>query len=169
MKEINKIFKVIIIGIISMGFFSCMMYKLVNYDSERFEEFKKGELKGELTDEFYCSRIITAVWLDLIIERYSRVNNFGEIVVSNICILDDKSEILYQLESAKFDSFITKNTDIKNNYYYKVYSYKIEDENLRIRFRDLKTKYLIINFEIDGKQYSDKLKKEVSRYPLLRT
>jgi hypothetical protein len=170
MKEINKYFIIILIGFCTMVLFSCRSGKLVNFESDSFEKFKNQEFEeSEFSRVLYFSRITTAVWVDLVIVKYSKDKTNEEIIANNIMILDDKDNVLYQSNSVTFDSYSQADTDMLNNYYYKVYSYKVDDEDLRTKFRKHKTKYLIINFEIDGKGYSDKLKRVVERYPILRT
>ena len=171
MKEISKRIIISIIAIsVFMGFFSCKMDSLVTYESEAFEKFKNGSLnETSLPDELYYARIMTNFWLDLIISKYSKENDFHEISVKNISIVDDKNNLIYQSDSLDFDSFEVKDTDIVNAYHYKIYHYQINDEELRLKLKECKTKHLIFNFEIDGKKYSEKLKRFVETYPILRT
>ena len=59
---------------------------------------------------------------------------------------------------------------VENGYNYQIYSYKMSDNELnRNVLRNLKTKFIIIIFEINGKKYSEKLNRVETRYVITQT
>lgn len=170
MKEISKTAIIfLVMGCFSVGLFSCKRGTFVNFESDAFEEFKKREVNSlELPDDFYYTRIMTTECVDLIFRKFSLKNEFENINVKNITIADDKGNVIYRKEEIELKP--TGFTYNDNNCNYQIYSYEIDNNEFnRDELRSYKTKYITVNFEINGKTYSETLKKTVSRYPIMRT
>lgn len=168
MKETNNLF--IILGIIILfSLSSCKTTSIVNYESEQYEQFKQNsDCLYTVFDEFYFSRIMTTVYTDLIIKRFSKNNVFPEIKIENIIIKDDSENIVFQ----KKEMHLKPNgiNHVENGYNYQIYSYKMSDNELnRNVLRNLKTKFIIMMFEINGKTYSEKLNRVETRYVITQT
>ena len=148
---------------------SCQTASLVNFENEEFEKFKNGSLNlKQLPEEYYFARILTATCVDIVIFKYSKNNSFENIVAKNLVINDDNGNLIYKRDSMKFNSY--DSTDIINNYHYKTYFYEVPQEEFdRITLKNYKTAFITVNFEIDGKQYSEKLKRVEKKYIVTRT
>ena len=170
MKEINKYFlKIIILIIFCTLVFSCKTDSLVNFESESFRAFKNGDLLlDELPEEFYFTRIMTTVCVDIIFRKFSVENKFENISVHNLIIKDDKKNIIFQK-----DNVILKSNGI--NHYekeicFQLYSYELTENELnRLDLEKYKTKYVTLSYNIDGVSYSEKLKLIEKKYILTRT
>lgn len=170
MKEINKYFlKIIILIIFCTLVFSCKTYSLVNFESESFRAFKDGDLLlDELPEEFYYTRILTAICVDIVFLRFSKFNDFNDVVLDKLTIKDDKGEVIFNANKIQLKSH--NGIEILNNCNYKVYFWEIPQEQFdRNILRNYKTKYVILNFEIERKNYSKKLKRVEKKYILTRT
>ena len=169
MKEINKVKTSIFIICIFLSFISCKTFPLVSFESEKYEQFKHSSKQLEdIPNEFYFSRIMTSVCVDIIFRKFSIENKFENISVHNLIIKDDKNNIIFQK-----DNVILKSNGI--NHYekeicFQLYSYKITENELnRKELENYKTKYVILSFIIDGKEYSEKLKRVEKKHLLTRT
>lgn len=170
MRENNKIIQnLVLLGILWMSLFSCETASVVNFESENYENFKNGDIKLEmLPDDFYFTRILTATCVELVFLKFSKNNAFKEMTLKNIVITDDMGKTLYKNELLDVQSH--DSTDILNDCAYKLYYYEIPTENFnRVTLKNHNTKYLMFSFEIDGKKYSEKLKRVEKKYLVLPT
>ena len=120
MKEINKYFlKIIILIFFCTLVFSCKTDSLVNFESESFRAFKNGDLLlDELPEEFYYTRILTAICVDIVFLRFSKFNDFNDVVLDKLTIKDDKGEVIFNANKIPLKSH--KGIEILNNCNYKV-------------------------------------------------
>jgi len=169
MKGINKIIIFFFVMIVfSMDLFSCKMVSLVSYESEEFEKFKNKPLsESELPNDIYFTRIMTTVWVDLIFRKFSKSGDFDEMEVKNISIEDDRGRVIEEFQDSVLKSNGVNNE--LNGCNYQLYSYRIDNEELRLRLEKYKTKYIMFYYEINGQKYSERLNRTVEKYPLLRT
>lgn len=169
MREINKILNKIIIGCVIMSLLSCKTASLVNFENENFEKFKNNTLSLQiLPEEFYFSRILTAIRVDFVFRRFSKTNNFNEIIMQNITIQDDSGNIIYRNELPYLQVY--DEVETLNECGYKIYYCEIPQEEFdRNILKNYKTKFIILSFEINGKQYSEKLKRVEKKYLITRT
>lgn len=165
MKEINRfIQKLTLLGIICMSLFSCETASIVNFESEKYENFKNGDIKLDaFPTDFYFSRILTATCVELVFLRFSKNNDFEEIILKNIVIADDAGKTLYKNEYPNVQSF--DSIDKINNCAHKVYYYEVPTQDFdRLTLKNYNTKYLMVSFEIGDTIYSEKLKRVEKKY-----
>lgn len=169
MKEINKtIFKILIGGVLIMSLFACKTASIVNFESEKYDEFKKSESSKLYPDDFYFTRIMTAMWVDIVFTKFSKTNDFSDITVKNITIFDDKGTTLYKKESVSLAPYEGVNTE--NNCNYKIYSFIIDNAELNPDIiTNHKTKYITINYQIENDVYIEVLKRTEMKYIVTRT
>lgn len=170
MKEINKIFiKIVFFVVICMSFFSCKTDSFVTFESELFRAYRDGNVSlDEFSENFYFTRILTTICVDIVILRFSKYNEFRDIVLDNIEIEDDNGEKIF--EAGKTSLKCHEGTENLNNCNYKVYYWEIpQNEFDRIVLKNYKTKYVILRFKIDGIEYTEKLKRIEKKYFITRT
>lgn len=169
MKEISKIIILFLLGYVMFSIFSCKTASIVNFESESFEQFKSNSiLIDEYPDTFYYTRITTAVWVQIIFRKFSKENDFSEIFLQNITIIDDKETELYKAENILLSSNGVLHSE--NNCNYEIYSYQIENSDFTPNvLQTYKTEYIILNFEINGIKYSERLKRNEKKYLVTRT
>ncbi|MEE3313469.1 MAG: hypothetical protein VZR56_04845 [Treponema sp.] len=170
MKEISKIVMLfIVMGCLSIALFSCRMGSMVNFESESYERFKSGgENFPENLKEGYFARVMIVNSVELVLQKLSKEDEFDETLIADISIKDDKNSLIYKKDSISFRSVNVKNTS--NEYYQNLYICEIDENDIEPDMLEkYKTKYIIFHYEIDGIQYSEKLKRTVVRYPILRT
>ena len=169
MKEINKIIILLSIGCIMFSICSCKTASIVTFESARFERFKNGVITSEiLSEEFYFTRILTATCVDIVIFKFSKKNNFEDIFVKNIVIIDDTGNKLFEKEKV----LLTSNGILHSEYdcNYEIYSYEIPSEEFdKITFQNYKSNCILLSFEIDGTKYTEKLKRNEKKYVVTRT
>ena len=169
MKEISKLSIILLLGCLMFTTFSCKTASIINFESEAFEKFKSSSIRiEEYPDTFYYTRITTAVWVQLIFRKFSKENDFSELILQNISIVDDEGLELY-----KVDNVLIFSNDVlhsENSCNYQIYSYQIDNSVLSPEvFQKNQTEYIIINFEIDGIKYSEKLTRDEKKYLVTRT
>lgn len=175
MKRINKkLSSLFITFLLSFVISSCKTDSLVNFESEEYNIFLAGNNNIEkFPDEFYYSRIITSVNVDIIIRKFSlnkKVFDCQELKVSQLEISDDSENIIYFCKEKNIRAYLSSESDTTNNFYYKIYSIKIpEEEFSRNELIDSKSQYLIMTYEIDGVKYSEKLFRDEKKYFITRT
>lgn len=149
--------------------FSCKTASIVNFESEKFEQFKtKAVLIDAYPDTFYYARVMTAVQVQLIFMKFSKENDFSETLFQNISMLDDKGSELYKKEQVSLSSNGILHSE--NSCNYEIYSYQIEKSEFAPNILEHHiTEYIILAFEIDGKKYSEKLKRVEKKYLVTRT
>jgi len=170
MKEISKIVMLfIVMGCLSIALFSCRMGSMVNFESESYERFKSGgENFPENLNEVYFARVMIVNSVELVLQKLSKEDEFDETLIADISIKDDKNSLIYKKDSISFRSVNVKNNS--NEYYQNLYICEIDENDIEPDMLEkYKTKYIIFHYEIDGIQYSEKLKRTVERYPILRT
>ncbi|MGN0739706.1 MAG: hypothetical protein ACI4LX_06005 [Treponema sp.] len=169
MKEISRIIIFLLMGFVIFSLSSCKTAFIVNFESESFEKFKTGSfLTDEYPETFYYTRVTTSVWVQLIFRKFSRNNNFSEILVQNILILDDKGTELYKKNQVSLSSNGILHSE--NNCNYEIYLYQIENTDFApVILENNKTEYIILKFEIEGKKYSEKLKRVEKKHLVLPT
>lgn len=170
MKEISKVVMLfIVMGCLSITLFSCRMGSMVNFESESYERFKSGgENFPENLKEVYFARVMIVNSVELVLQKLSKEDEFDETLIADISIKDDKNSLIYKKDSISFRSVNVKNNS--NEYYQNLYICEIDENDIEPdRLEKYKTKYIIFHYEIDGIQYSEKLKRTVERYPILRT
>lgn len=168
MKEINRIIKMLFLGCAVFFIFSCKTASIVNFESENFERFKNQSDSQNYPDTFYFARVMTASCVDLIFFRFSRDGDCSDILVKNIAVYDDKNVKLFEKEILKITSngFVHKEKDVD----YEIYSYEMPREEFdRTTLKNCKTDYIILNFEIGGIKYSEKLNRVEKKYLLTRS
>ena len=100
MKETNKIKIFVLIITIIFSLESCKIIPSVSFESEKYEQFKKADKFSEsLPNEFYFTRIMTTVCVDIIFRKFSVENKFENISVHNLIIKDDKKNIIFQKDN----------------------------------------------------------------------
>lgn len=93
---------------------------------------------------------------------------FSEIFLQNITIIDDKETELYKAENVLLSSNGVLHSE--NNCNYEIYSYQIENSDFTPNvLQTYKTEYIILNFEINGIKYSERLKRNEKKYLVTRT
>lgn len=169
MKETNKIKIFVLIITIIFSLESCKIIPSVSFESEKYEQFKRADKFSEsLPDEFYFTKIMTTVCVDIIFRKFSVENKFENISVHNLIIKDDKKNIIFQK-----DNVILKSNGI--NHYekeicFQLYSYELTENELnRLDLEKYKTKYVTLSYNIDGVSYSERLKRIEKKYILTRT
>jgi len=169
MKEINKIIVLLLIECVMFSILSCKTAAIVNFETSSFEQFKTGSLSlKQLPEEFYFARILTANCVDIVIFKFSEKNRFEDIVAKNIVVNDDNGNLIYKRDYLILNSY--DSIDAINNCHYKTYFYEFPHEEFdRIALRNYKTKYIILNFEINGVKYSEKLIRNEKKYIVSRT
>lgn len=169
MKELNKRFitGIIIVGV-AMGFLFCKTDYIISFESEEFNTLNGNVFKKlETTNDIYRTRIMTTVWLELIFKRFSKNTTFEKITITNIILEDDKGNEIEHFQEVSLEANGIMHEE--NGSFYQLYSFRIEDEALRIKIKKYKTKYILLKYEINGEKYSEKLKRVVEKYPILRT
>ncbi len=170
MKEISKIVMLfIVMGCLSIALFSCRMGSMVNFESESYERFKSGgENFPENLKEMYFARVMIVNSVELVLQKLSKEDEFDETLIADISIKDDKNSLIYKKDSISFRSVDVKNNS--NEYYQNLYICEIDENDIEPDMLEkYKTKYITLVFEIENIQYSEKLKRTVVRYPILRT
>ena len=154
---------------VMFSLFSCKTASLVNFESESYEQFKNETLYlEELPEEFYYARILTATCIEIVLRRFSLNNDFGEIKLENVKLVDDKGLDIYENEQIS----LTSNgiVHIENDCNYEIYAFQIETSVFfPQKLENYKTDYIILSFEIDGKKYSEKLNRVEKKYIVTRT
>lgn len=169
MKEISRIIVFLLIGGIMFSIFSCKTASIVSFESENFEQFKADSiLIDEYPDTFYYARVTTAVWVQLIFIKFSKKNDFSKSIFQNISIFDDKGSELYKKEQVSLSSNGILHSE--NGCNYEIYSYQIGKSEFNPNIlENYITEYIILAFEINGKKYSERLKRIEKKYLVTRT
>ena len=170
MREINKVFMIIILlELIAISIISCKTVSLVNFESEEFEQFKIYKSNNiNNSGDLYFTRIITAKCIDIVFRKISINKDFKDICIENIQIFDDGGNRIFSKKVIQLTS--SGITHKLNDYEYQIYSYEIPNEEFdRFFLKNYKTAFIIISFEIEGKQYSEKLKRVEKKYIVTRT
>ena len=170
MKEISKVVMLfIVMGCLPITLFSCRMGSMVNFESESYERFKSGgENFPENLKEVYFARVMIVNSVELVLQKLSKEDEFDETLIADISIKDDKNSLIYKKDSISFRSVDVKNNS--NEYYQNLYICEIDENDIEPDMLEkYKTKYITLVFEIENIQYSEKLKRTVVRYPILRT
>ncbi|MDE6718979.1 MAG: hypothetical protein K2J68_03890 [Treponemataceae bacterium] len=168
MKEI-RIIVVLLMASVMFSLSSCKTASIVNFESEKFEQFKTNSISiDEYPDTFYYAHVMTAVQVQLIFMKFSKENDFSETLFQNISMLDDKGIELYKKEQVSLSSNGIPHSE--NGCNYEIYSYQIEKSEFAPNILENHiTEYIILAFEIDGKKYSEKLKRVEKKYLVTRT
>ena len=166
MIERNKIYsKLILIVFLFFSLFSCKTTSLVNYESINYEKFQEGILNISVMsdNDLYFTRIITATSSTICFFRYSEKKDIQDINIKNLKIKDEYENLIYEKQM-----IIPETTGLihnENNFYYKIFSFDIDPAELdRQILKNYKTNFIILEFEINGKHLSDKLKKVEKKY-----
>ncbi len=168
MNGISRTIAFLLVGCAMLSF-SCTAASVVSFESENFERFKVNAiLTDESPDTFYYARVTTAVRVALIFRKFSKENDFPETLFQNISIFDDKGTVLYKKERVSLSPNGIVHSENGRNY--EIYSYEIEKSECNPNIlENHKTEYIILAFEIDGKKYSEKLKRVEKKYLVTRT
>ncbi len=171
MIEFNKrTCKIILMLLYLLSLFSCKSSSLVNYESINYENFQKGTLNIPVmtNDDFYFTRIMTATSSTICFFRYSEKKDIPDIAINNLKIKDENGNLIYEKSM-----IIPETTGLihnEKNFYYKIFSLDIDSAELDRKFlKNYKTQFIIVDFEINGKHLSDKLKKIEKKYVISRT
>lgn len=165
MKGINKI--LIIFYLLSL--LSCKTASLITFESEKHADFNNNKITKVDDDPFFYNRILTAVCVDIVFFKYSKTKDFNDICVKKFKIYDDNENLIYFKENVVLSSFNSTIDEI-NNFYSKIYYHEFAEEEIsRSKFENYKTKYVILKYEIDGKEYSDKLIRKEEKHFVLPT
>ena len=169
MKESGRIIVFLLMVCVMFSLFSCKTASIVNFESEKFEQFKtNATLIDAYPNTFYYARVMTAVQVQLIFMKFSKENDFSETLFQNISMLDDKGIELYKKEQVSLSSNGILHSE--NGCNYEIYSYQIEKSEFAPNIlKNHITEYIILAFEIDGKKYSEKLKRVEKKYLVTRT
>ena len=166
MIEFNKrTCKIILMLFYLLSLFSCKSASLVNYESINYENFQKGTLNIPVmtNDDLYFTRIMTATSSTICFFRYSEKKDIQDINIKNLKIKDEYENLIYEKQM-----IIPETTGLihnENNFYYKIFSFDIDPAELdRQILKNYKTNFIILEFEINGKHLSDKLKKIEKKY-----
>lgn len=175
MKRINKKLSLIFISfLLCLVISSCKTDSWVNFESEEYNIFLTGDYNNKkFPDDFYYSRIMTVVNVDIIIRKFSsnkEIFDCQEIKVAQLELSDDRGNTIYFCKEKNLGAYTSSESDTKNNLFYKIYSFKVPEEELsRNELIKSKSQYLMMTYEIDGVKYSEKLIRDEKKYFITRT
>lgn len=170
MIEFNKILKKIsLLSIFAVLLISCKTASIVNFESISYEKFMEGTFFiPEDCETFYFTRILTASCVNIVFLEFSTDDKNQNILIRDFTIKDDNDNTIF-----KKDEIIPTTTGLiysQNNYQYKIFSYDPNTNELeRSNLKFYKTNHLILEFEINGIKYKDKLKRVEKKYLVTRT
>ena len=86
-----------------MSIFSCKTDSLVTFESELFRAYRDGNVSlDEFSEDFYFTRILTTICVDIVILKFSKYNEFKDIVLDNIEIIDDNGKKIFEAGKTPF-------------------------------------------------------------------
>lgn len=107
---------------------------------------------------FFYSKIPSVNDITIVFINLSKNNDFPEQIEVNFLITDDKQNTILEKTNLPLHGHAGVDAVFRNGYYCKVYYYDVSESELTLdQLYGYKTKYLMLDYEINGIKYSERL------------